>query len=104
MNNHRYFWRKKTVLYETRQAIQNLLEQIQSKVEIIDDANVLRQVLTLEIQALAAIDSLYTATNSGSINSFPTVEKFPPKNEVQLSFKQTTRSAGRKIEGQATKV
>ena len=90
-----------TVLFETRRAIHDLLQQIETKVEVIDDTNILQRVLTLEVQALAAIDSLCAATNSGNINPFPPLEKFPPakKYEVQLSFKQTTRSTGRKKKG-----
>ena len=69
--------------------MQDLQEQIQSKLELIDDMNVLRQVLTLKVHALAAINSLCTMENSGSIKPFLPLEKFPPahKNEVQLSFK-----------------
>lgn len=90
-----------TALFETRRAIHDLLQQIETKVEVIDDTNVLQRVLTLEVQAVAAIDSLCTATNSANINPFPPLEKFPPakKHEVQLCFKQTTHSAGRKKKG-----
>lgn len=74
-----------TVLLETRQAIRNLLQQIETKVEVIDDTSVLQRVLTLQVQALASIDSLCTTTNSGNINPFPPLEKFPPAKKQKYS-------------------
>ena len=98
--DHRHV-REKEKSFETWQEIQDILEQIQSKLELIDDTNILRWVLTLEVQALAAINPLCTMENSGNIKPFLPLEKFPPahKNEVQLSFKHTTHSAGRKKKG-----
>ena len=74
-----------TALFETRRAIHDLLQQIETKVEVSDDTNVLHRVLTLEVQAVAAIDSLRTATNSGNINPFPPLEKFLQLKNMKYS-------------------
>ena len=68
--------------------------EIQSSIEDLEDADSLDRVLTLLVQANAAIQS----STPPNTQSFERKDKFKARqrNETQLSFRRTTKNPGRK--------
>ena len=90
-----------TLIDAKRSAVQVAAEWVQSLSKAITDTHILDHALatlsTLASSLMANI-SMQCNENSNQPTSFSTVDNFAPaqKNEVQLCFKRTTNSAGRK--------
>ena len=79
-------------------AVEKYLQELQTSVEETGDPEVLDWVLSLLIQASAALKAVST-TPERNTNSFEVKERFAPtqKNEVQLRLWKTIKSPGRKV-------
>ena len=98
---HYAYLQTATLIDAKRSAVQVAAERVQSLSKAITDTHILEHALaTLSTLAssLKANIPMQCNENSNQPTSFSTVDNFAPaqKNEVQLCFKRTTNSAGRK--------
>ena len=80
-----------------KKQIEHYLGEIQNAVQPIEECDVLNRVVSLLMQASAALKTVTTTVETKPLN-FMIKEKFAPaqKNEVQVPFKKTSKEPGRK--------
>lgn len=77
-----------------KKSIEEYLHQIEQGIELVQEPEILKRVLSLVMQANSSLQSVSNSTIPG----FIVKERFAPaqKNETQLHFKKTSSSPGRR--------